>query len=120
VIKPVNHGLALSRKPGKDKRDAPLKSVAITGAPVSVSTPEQWGVEPFTLMSRPHPLYLRNMHKPVLKIFSVIKLVPSDTAINAINCACISVGNPGYGIVFISTLKGLCGRLQHIPFLPPE
>ena len=48
------------------------------------------------------PISSANM-KRFSNTFSVMMLLPSAMAMSAMNCACMSVGKPGYGSVWTST-----------------
>ena len=71
------------------------KSVAMTCAPVSRSTPRAITVLPWIDRFAPSRCSSSTCWKRFSKIVSVIVAVPSATAFNAQNCACMSVGNAG-------------------------
>ena len=81
------------------------RSVAMTSAPVSFSTPLTTAVLPSTSMSAPSR---RNSCTCIIrfsKIVSVMTAVPVARVASAMNCACMSVGNPGCGAVRTLTAR---------------
>ena len=78
----------------------------MTGAADSWSMPRMNAVWPSRLISAPMRCSSRTCWKRFSKIVSVIVPVPSATALSAQNCACMSVGNAGYGAVRTSTALG--------------
>jgi hypothetical protein len=75
------------------------RSVAITFAPVRRGTPRTIAVEPSTSMSAPRRFNSCTCIMRFSKIVSVITEVPPARVASAMNCACMSVGNAGYGAV---------------------
>ena len=67
----------------------------MTGAPDSAGTPRTIAEAPCTLIRAPMRFSSDTCMKRFSKIVSVTMAAPSDTAISAMNCACMSVGNPG-------------------------
>ena len=81
------------------------RSVAITGAPLSLGTPRITAVWPSTRMSAPRRSSSLTCMKRFSKIVSLITPAPSAMQLSAMNCACMSVGNAGYGAVTRSTAR---------------
>jgi hypothetical protein len=75
------------------------RSVAITVAPVSSSTPWTIAVLPSMSMRAPSRRSSCTCMKRFSKMVSVTCAVPSATQLSAMNCACMSVGKPGCGAV---------------------
>lgn len=82
------------------------RSVAITGAPLRRSAPRTIAVCPSTWISAPRRSSSLTCMKRFSKIVSLITPTPSATQLSAMNCACISVGNAGYGAVVRLTARG--------------
>ncbi len=82
------------------------RSVAITGAAASLSTPRHTAVLPSMRISAPIRWSSSTCWKRFSNTVSVTVPTPLATAFRAQNCACMSVGNAGYGIVRISTARG--------------
>ncbi len=82
---------------------APRKSEAITGAARNSFTPRTSAEEAVILISAPIRASSETCMNRFSKIVSSTKDEPSAILINAMNCACISVGKPGCGRVEIST-----------------
>ena len=79
------------------------RSVAITGAPFSLSTPVTVAVPPCTSMRAPIRISSGACMKRFSKMCSSSRLTPSARVRSAIICACRSVGKPGNGSVATST-----------------
>ena len=75
----------------------------MTGAAVSFSTPWMMAVLPSRRISAPRRRISSMCMKRFSKMVSVIVPTPSATVLSAANCACMSVGNAGYGAVRTST-----------------
>ena len=82
------------------------RSVAITLAPCRRSTPFTTAVLPSSLMSAPRRCISSACMKRFSKMVSVMTAVPFATVASAMNCACMSVANPGYGAVRTLTAPG--------------
>ena len=93
------------------------RSVAITSAPFSLPPPIV-AMCPFKRMSAPILASSLTCMKRFSKSRSSIVLVPAATHARAMNCACISVGKPGYSVVTISA--GLIFAGGRIVMAPPE
>ncbi len=78
-------------------------------------------VLPSSTMFAPRRLISGTCMKRFSKIVSVTRLVPSAIAFIARNCACMSVGNAGYGAVRMSTARGrapfMSSSSQSFPWL---
>src|SRR6185437_1324130 len=61
---------------------------------------------PFQMDVRTEALQLVRVHERFSNTVSVTTPVPSATQLSAVNCACMSVGNAGYGAVLILTAFG--------------
>src|ERR1700722_2978985 len=104
-------------RPARTSETEARKSVAITGAPVSFSTPRTMAAAPCTAMSAPMRVNSGTCMKRFSKMVSVIIAAPSAVLISAMSCACRSVGNPGKGSVVTSTpLRRLARRETLMPF----
>ena len=79
------------------------RSVAITGAPLSWSTPSIVAFSPSSWMCAPSRASSCTCMKRFSKMVSVMCEVPLARVISAMSCACRSVGKPGNGCVVIST-----------------
>mmetsp|Transcript_27491 Transcript_27491/g.50825 ORF Transcript_27491/g.50825 Transcript_27491/m.50825 type:complete len:305 (+) Transcript_27491:1833-2747(+) len=90
-------------KPARINDTEARKSVAITRAPLSFSTPCTVAVPPCTSILAPMRISSGACIKRFSKIFSSRTDVPSAVHIIAMNCACRSVGKPGNGSVVTST-----------------
>ena len=95
-------------QPANTKLIEARRSVAITSAGFNFSTPRQIAVLPSISPFAPIRLSSGMCIKRFSKMVSVMRLVPSAIAFNKVNCACISVGKPGCGIVRIFTAFGRC------------
>ena len=80
--------------------------MAITGAAVSRSTPLMMAVLPSSRISAPMRRISSMCMKRFSKIVSMMVPTPFATVLSAANCACMSVGNAGYGAVRMSTACG--------------
>ena len=92
----------------------PLKSVASTFAPDNFLTPLIIAVLPSICNFAP---ILFSSHKYFYlfsNMFSIITDTPFEVTSIPPNTACMSVGNPGYGIVFISTAFSFLGACNKI------
>ncbi len=78
----------------------------MTVAPSSLGTPRITAVLPSTSMSAPRRRSSCTCMKRFSKIVSVTVDVPSATQFRVMNCACMSVGNAGYGAVRRPTARG--------------
>ena len=85
----------------KTKALLALKSVAMTSAPLSSFSPSTIAVWLFKIMFAPIRINSLTCIKRFSNSFSSILLAPSATSAKAINCACMSVGKPGYSLVAI-------------------
>ncbi len=79
------------------------RSDASTAAALSEVFPRTTARRPSILMLAPMRTSSWACMKRFSKIFSVITDVPSACVARAMNCACMSVGKPGYSSVLIST-----------------
>ena len=94
------------------------RSVAITGAPRSCLTPAMMAVLPSMVMSAPRRFISCTCMKRFSKIVSVTRLAPLAMVFTAMNCACMSVGKPGYSVVRKLTGFGradISARIQSAP-----
>ena len=96
------------------------RSVAITGAPLSLSTPRTIAVWPSTRMSAPMRSSSCTCMKRFSKIVSLITPTPVATQFIAMNCACMSVGNPGCGAVVKLTACGRRPRMSSVMRSPAQ
>ena len=94
------------------------KSVAMTTAPESVSTPWVIAVLPSISMLAPKRFISCTCMKRFSKIVSVTRDVPFAIALTAMNCACMSVAKPGYSVVRMSTGFGRSSILARIQSAP--
>ena len=89
--------------PASTSAAPPRRSVLRTGAPESSRTPCTSAWWPSMRTSAPMRMSSSANMKRFSKTFSVMIESPSASAMSAMNCACMSVGNPGYGSVCTST-----------------
>ncbi|MNF96345.1 hypothetical protein D3C84_791320 [compost metagenome] len=82
------------------------RSVAMTGAPLSVWVPVTIAVLPSTWMCAPMRCISYTCMKRFSKMVSMTAPVPSAMAFREMNWACMSVGNAGYGAVRTLTAFG--------------
>src|SRR5664280_859256 len=75
----------------------------LTGAPVRCLTPSMVAVSPSRWICAPSRTSSWTCMKRFSKMVSVMREVPPARVINAISCACKSVGKPGNGAVVTST-----------------
>ncbi len=99
-VSPSAHSPAITRL--ADAR----RSVAITFAPDSWSTPVTSAVLPSTVMCAPSRFSSCTCMKRFSKIVSTTCAVPLAIVFSAMNCACMSVGNAGYSEVRMVTAEG--------------
>ena len=92
----------LAASPASTSETEALRSVAITGAPVSSLTPRTSADPPCTVMRAPIRASSGTCMKRFSKMVSVIMAAPSATHMRAMNCACKSVAKPGNGRVITS------------------
>ena len=102
-------------KPAKTNAAAARKSVAYTSAPCNSWFPSMIATFPSILTWA----FIRRISSKCWKRFSntvsVTTLVPSATNWIAVIWACISVGKPGWGIVFTSVGKICFGPMTRTP-----
>ncbi len=88
------------------------RSVAITGAACSCRTPLMIAVLPSRRISAPMRRISSMCMKRFSKMVSITVPTPSAIVFSAANCACMSVGNAGYGAVRTSTAFGRRPRMS--------
>ena len=112
---PADQYAAGKSQPSFDKqfvRDWLLQSDWDRRSPPPPLPPETIAVGPWRKSWAPMRESSATWRKRSGKIFSVITLVPSASVSRAMNCACRSVGKPGYGWVVISAGRmGPVGRM---------
>ena len=91
--------LLFAAKPASTKLTEALKSVAITSAPVNCEGPLIIAILFFISIFAPILFNSGTCINLFSKIHSLILEIPLARVIKTINCACKSVGNPGYGFV---------------------
>ena len=86
-------------KPAITRLAEARKSVAMTVAPDSFSTPSMTATLPSIWILAPRRTISLTCMKRFSKIVSVTVAAPCDTALSAMNWACMSVAKPGYSVV---------------------
>ena len=93
--------------PAITKAAPALRSVAFTGAPISLSTPSKKATLPWAVILAPILFSSSVYWKRESHMLSFITLVPFAIDIATPIWGCRSDGNPGYGSVLMFTLFGL-------------
>ena len=89
----------LATRPAITRLADARRSVAITAAPDSRSTPSTIATLPSIWIFAPRRTISLTCMKRFSKIVSVTVLAPCAMVLSAMNCACMSVGKPGYSVV---------------------
>ena len=107
VVDAVDDRVAAWRRgPASTSEADARRSVAISGAPDIFSTPRTIAALPSSWISAPRRCSSSACMKRFSNTVSVMTPTPSATQLSAVNCACMSVGNAGYGAVVMLTAFG--------------
>ena len=106
MVDPVDQGFAGGHQPGYDEARGGAQVGRHDARPLQALDAVYDGGVAFEPDVGAEALHLERVHEAVLEMVSVITAVPRATVASAMNCACMSVANPGCGAVRTLTAFG--------------